>query len=274
MKQWRFAVSSAPEAPATAPILLQGTVEENLEKAAALGYNAIEVHTREDVPYDYGALRAACQRTGVRVAMVIPGRLNTEGMCSLTADEPYITAAAMEGMRRYIDMAHQLQADIVLGWIRGSVPKGGIREKYMDRLARNLRVLASYGAERDVKLHLEVINRYETNIFNTAAETVDFLRQYELQNCYVHLDTFHMGIEETDPLEAIRLCGSRLGYFHLADSTRLYPGTGRFDFQAILTALEQIGYEGYLSVECLPRPSGEEAARRAIAYMKGLCRNI
>lgn len=273
MKQWRYAVSSAPEAPATAPILLQGTVEENLEKAAALGYNAIEVHTREDVPYDYDALRAACARTGVRVAMVITGRLNTEGMCSLTADEPYVTAAAMEGMRRYIDMARQLQADIVLGWIRGSVPKGGIREKYMDRLARNLRVLASYGSERDVKLHLEVINRYETNIFNTAAETVDFLRQYELTNCYVHLDTFHMGIEETDPLEAIRLCGGRLGYFHLADSTRLYPGTGRFDFPAILDALEQIGYDGYLSVECLPRPSGEEAARRAIDYLKSLGRN-
>lgn len=271
MKQWRYAVSSAPEAPSSAPILLRGTVGENLEKAAAMGYNAIEVHTREDVPYDYAALRADYERIGARVAMVITGRLNTEGMCSLTADEPYITAAAMEGMRRYIDMAHGLDADIVIGWVKGTVPKGGIREKYMDRLAANLRILAAYGAEREVKLELEVINRYETNIFNTAAETVAFLEKYELDNCYVHLDTFHMGIEETDPIGAIRLCKGRLGYFHLADNSRLYPGTGQFDFKKYLDALEEVGYDGYLSVECLPQPSGEEAARRAIAYMKGLC---
>ena len=270
MREWRYAVSSARSAPATAPILLQGTIEENLEKAAAMGYNAIEVHTREDVAYDYDALRAAYERTGARVAMVITGRLNTEGMCSLTADEPYVTAAAMEGMRRYIDMARAMSADIVIGWVKGNVPKGGDREQYMDRLAKNLRALAAYGADAGVKLELEVINRYETNIFNTAAETVAFLEKYALDNCYVHLDTFHMGIEETDPVEAIRLCRGRLGYFHLADNTRLYPGSGQFDFKKQLDALEEIGYNGYLSVECLPRPSGEKAACRAIAYMKRL----
>lgn len=270
MREWKYALSSAPEAPDTAPILLRGSVEENLEKAAAMGYSAIEVHTREDVQYDYASLRRAYARTGAKVGMVITGRLNTEGMCSLIADEPYITVAAMDGMRRYIDMACELQADIVIGWIKGVVPKGGIREKYMDRLAKNLHSLSAYSMAHNVKLNLEVINRYETNIFNTAAETVAFLEKYALDHCYVHLDTFHMGIEETDPLEAIRVCKGRLGYFHLADNTRLYPGSGRFDFQEILRTLEEVGYNGYLSVECLPRPSGEEAARRAISYLKGL----
>lgn len=270
MKNWKYAVSSADAAPSTAPILLQGGVVENLEKAARLGYDAIEVHTREDVEFDYEAIRAAYERTGARVSMVITGRLNTEGMCSLCADEPYIVSAAMEGMRQYIDMAQKMEAGIVIGWVKGNVPKGGAREKYLDRLARNLRILGAYGEERGVPLNLEVINRYEVNIFTTAAETVQFLDKYQLKNCYAHLDTFHMGIDECDPVEAIRLCRGRLGYFHLADNSRRYPGSGQFDFSKQLKALEEIGYDGYLSVECLPYPNGEEAARKAIAYMKSL----
>ena len=270
MKHWKFAVSSADEAPATAPILLQGTVEENLQKAADLGYDAIEVHTREDVELDYEAIRAAYRRTGARVSMVITGRLNTEGMCSLVADEPYIVSAAMDGMKQYIDMAQQLEADIVIGWVKGNVPKGGRREKYLDRLARNLRILAAYGKERNVRLNLEVINRYEVNIFTTAAETVQFLEKYHLDNCYVHLDTFHMEIDECDPVDAIRLCKGKLGYFHLADSSRRYPGSGQFDFSRILDALVEIDYDGYLSVECLPYPNGEAAAEKAILFLKDL----
>lgn len=267
---WKYAVSSADAAPATAPILLHGSVEENLQKAAALGYDAIEVHTREDVPLHYDAIRAAYESSGARVSMVITGRLNTEGKCSLIADEPYITAAAMTGMKQYIDMAQKLEAGIVVGWVKGNVPAGGDRQKYMDRLARNLRILADYGAERGVPLNIEVINRYEVNVFTTAAETVRFLEDYQLENCYAHLDTFHMGIDECDPVEAIRLCKGKLGYFHLADNSRRYPGSGQFDFGKLLKALEEIGYDGYLSVECLPWPSGEEAARKAIAYMKSM----
>ena len=268
MKNWKYAVSSADEAPSTAPILLQGSIQDNLEAAARLGYDAIEVHTREDVELDYDAIQGAMERTGARVSMVITGRLNTEGCCSLVADEPYIVSATMTGMRQYIDMAQRLKAGIVIGWIKGNVPKGGKREKYMNRLAKNLRALGEYGLERGVPLNLEVINRYETNIFTTAEETMGFIEQYDLKNCYAHLDIFHMGIDEYDPIEAIHRCRGRLGYFHLADNSRRYPGSGQFDFSRILSALESIGYDGYLSVECLPWPDGETAAREALAYMK------
>lgn len=268
MRKWKLAVSSADEAPATAPILLQGSVQENLEKAAKLGYQAIEVHTREDEELDYEAISQVSKQTGAKVAMVITGRLNTEGMCSLIADEPYIVSATIDGMKQYIDMAQKLDADIVIGWVKGNVPKGGKREKYLDKLAKNLRILEIYAAERNVKLNLEVINRYEVNIFTTADEIMQFIEKYELTNCYAHLDTFHMGIDECDPVAAIRRCNGKLGYFHLADNSRRYPGSGQFDFKSILEALDEIDYDGYLSVECLPYPDGMEAAKRAIEYME------
>lgn len=270
MKEWKYALSSADDAPPSAPILLKGDVCENLAQAAALGYQAIELHTREDEECDFKAIREAEQKYGVKLAMVITGRLNTEGECNLIDDRPYIVDTAMARMKTYIDMAQAFKADIVIGWVKGNIPAGKKPDKYIKRLAGNLRILAAYAAERKVKLNAEVINRYEVNIFTTADETMDFIETYKIDNLFVHLDSFHMGIDECDPVAAIRRCKGKLGYFHLADNSRQYPGSGQFDFKQILNTLEEVGYDGYLSVECLPKPDGLTAAKKAIEYMKEL----
>ncbi len=270
MKKWKYAISSADVAPANSVLLLKGTIPENLKTASELGYDAIEVHTRPDVDFDYEAIAEAEKKYGTKVAMIITGRLNTEGECSLVDDRPYVVDAAMKGMKDYIDIAARMKADLVIGWVKGNVPAGGDRKKYINRLAKNLRVLAEYGGQKGVKLNLEVINRYEVNIFTTAQELMDFLEEYKIDNLYAHLDAFHMGIDECDPVEAIKTCKGKLGYFHLADNSRRYPGSGQFDFKKMLDALEDIGYDGYLSVECLDWPTDMEAARRALAYMKDI----
>lgn len=268
MKRWKYSISTADAAPATAPILLKGPICQNLIQAASLGYNAVEIHTRPEAQLDYDVIGDTMNKTNVRISTVITGRLNTEGGCSLIDDRPYVEEAAMKGMCQYIDMAHYLGTDIVLGWIKGKVPPGGTRSTYLNRLSRNLSRLSEYAGERDVRIYAEVINRYETNIFTTARETMEFIEETGIQNLYAHLDTFHMGIEETDPIAAIRRCKGKLGYFHLADNTRSYPGSGQFDFLGILKALEETGYDGYLSVECLPGSNNEATARQALLYMK------
>ncbi|NDL68376.1 sugar phosphate isomerase/epimerase family protein [Anaerotalea alkaliphila] len=268
MKEWKYAVSSADEAPDTAPILLKGSILDNLREAARLGYDAIEVHLRETEELDYDAINRTMEETGVRISMIVTGRLNTEGKCNLMDEVPYVAAAAVEGMKLYIDMASRLEAGIVIGWVKGNVPPGKNRDKYMARLARNLRILAEYAQERDVRLNLEVINRYEVNVFTTAQETMEFLDRNGIKNCYLHLDTFHMGIDETNPVETIRACKGRIGYMHFADNSRKYPGSGMIDFGRILEALDEVGYEGYLAVECLPWPDSETAAVRGLEHLK------
>lgn len=270
MKQWRYAVSSADEAPETSPILLQGTIKENLIKASKLGYDAIEIHTREDEDFNYEEIKAKMDKYDVRIAQIVTGRLNTEGKCSLMADEPYIVEVAVKRLKQYIDIASKLDTDIVIGWVKGNIPAGKNKAKYMSRLARHLKTLSDYGKEKKVKLNIEVINSYETNVFNTSKELVDFLEQYELDNCYVHLDTFHMSICESDSVEAILLSKGRLGYFHIADNQRWYPGSGELNFKPMYDALEEINYEGYISVECLPHGSGEDTAKKALEFLKTL----
>lgn len=267
---FKYALSSAEEAPLSAPILLTGSIKENLIAAGKLGYNAIEIHTRPDEKIDFGAVKDTMAEQNVQISAVITGRLNTEGLCSLIDDRPYVMHAAMLGMYQYIDMAEKLNTNIVLGWTKGNVPVGKNRDKYLKRLASNLDTLSSYAGERNVKIHAEVINRYEVNIFTTGKETMDFIQHWYLDNVYVHLDTFHMNIEETDMLETIRYCKDRLGYFHVADNTRSYPGTGQLPFPEIMQTLQEINYNGYVSVECLPGNNRYKTAHAAIEYLKSI----
>jgi sugar phosphate isomerase/epimerase len=274
MTEWTYALSSAAEAPASAPIVLTGDLCARLRAAAELGYAGIEVHLREDEPLDTGRVKDVAAEAGVRFSALVTGRLCTQGGVNLIDDRPYIVEAALKGMRAYIDRAAELKTDLIIGWVKGRVPDGAGRSVYVDRLATHLTALCADAAERGVKIFVEVINRYETNIFTSSAETLDFIVSRGIPNCFVHLDTFHMNIEETDPIKAIRSCGDRLGYFHVADNTRMYPGSGTLDFTDYFWALKDIAYQGFVSVECLPIPDGRTAAQKALAHLKKCERDV
>jgi len=88
-----------------------------------------------------------------------------------------------------------------------------------------------------VTINLEIVNRFESNLLNTAAQGLAFIRDAGSDNIYLHLDTFHMNIEEADPAQAILLTGDRLGYFHVGESHRGYLGSGTIDFPKTFDAL-------------------------------------
>lgn len=267
MAKWKYGISFAEKSPMTAPLPLAGDLYENMRMAAALGYDAVEMHTREIAEFDLARIREMSARGEGHICMLVTGRLYTEGKLSLLDASEDSVDACIQGMKRYIDLAAALQSGIVLGWVKGNVPPGGDRERYLELLGGRLKALNDYSREKGVPIVVEVINHYETNLFNRAEETLTFLDQNRLDNCYVHLDTYHMNIEELDPCQAIRMCGKKLGYFHVADNSRRYPGSGQLDFKKILGTLDEIGYQGYVSVECIPEPDRVTAAKRAIAHL-------
>jgi len=274
MNAWKYAVSAAPEAPKTAPILLTGEICECLQRAAALGYDAIEYHTRENVEFDFEKILRTMDESGCRISMIVTGRLFTQGNLSLTAEDPENRKKAVEGMLKYIDMAAKLGAGIVIGWAKGNIKAASSREAYFSRLTDSLKVIDETATQKGVQIVIEAINHYEVDVFLTAAEITAYLVENGFKSCYVHLDTFHMMIEEEDHETAIQTAGERLGYFHLADSTRWYPGSGCLDFKRLLQSLDRIGYRGYLSVECFPHENATETAQKALQYLKCIEGNI
>jgi D-psicose/D-tagatose/L-ribulose 3-epimerase len=104
--------------------------------------------------------------------------------------------------------------------------------------------VAEYGASRGVSLALEVVNRYETNVLNTGRQALAYLDAVGRDDVAVHLDSYHMNIEESDMVAPVLDCADRLGYVHIGESHRGYLGTGNVDFDGLFKALGWIGYSG------------------------------
>jgi sugar phosphate isomerase/epimerase len=142
------------------------------------------------------------------------------------------------------------------------------REVLLDALGR----LGEAAARQGVLLLLEPLNRYEDHMVNTLAQAAELARATGLASVQVGADTYHMNIEEADPLAALRADADRLGHVQLSDSNRLEPGAGHLDWPALLRCLEAIRYHGYLAFEC--RLSGDPARvlPRATAMLRSALR--
>ena len=104
-------------------------------------------------------------------------------------------------------------------------------------------------AVEGVRLSLEVVNRYETNLINTGRQALEYLKEVDRPDVSVHLDTYHMNIEESDLFQPILDAGDRLGYVHIGESHRGYLGTGSVDFGSAFRALDRINYDGPIVFE-------------------------
>lgn len=113
-----------------------------------------------------------------------------------------------------------------------------------------------------VSVFLEPLNRFEATFLTRVGQAAAIARRIDSPRVQVLGDTFHMNIEEENPAGALSGAGALLGYMHLAENTRLLPGTGAFRFHEVFGALRDIGYRGWLSLECFP-PAGRPLMRDA-----------
>ena len=251
---FKFGVSYAQQRPLTAPLPLCGDVCDAFRYAKDIGLDGIEIHGRE---YEFTdeqveRIKVCCRELGMKVAAVVGERRTW----------------VVDQVKRYIDVAASLKTDVVIGWVKGRFSSDNPQSLYYRLLTESMKELDAYAGVKCVRLVVEVINRYEVDCFITARETLDYIEGSGLEHTYLHLDTFHMNLEETAMYEAIRLAGPRLGYIHVADNTRLAPGTGCLDFKKIFETLKEIGYEGFITAECFPKPDGKAAAKAAAEYLK------
>jgi D-psicose/D-tagatose/L-ribulose 3-epimerase len=172
----------------------------------------------------------------------------------LTNDDPDVVASTQEYLRYCIDAEAALGGSVVAGPIYAPVGRTGLLEEHeraarLERLARNLKPVAEHAAERGVRLGLEPLNRFETNLINTAAQALEVIERLDLPACGIMLDTFHMNIEEKHPAAAIRAVGSHLVHFHACGTDRGTPGADHTDWTAISQALAAISYDGPVVIE-------------------------
>ena len=143
------------------------------------------------------------------------------------------------------------------------------RNHLVEVLRRSSRLAADYG----IKLLIEPQCRFEGyyGVNTTVDQTLRVVEETNADNVVLVFDTFHANIEEISTPKAIRRGRKLLGHVHAADNNRLAPGFGNIDFKSVVRELHEVGYDGYLGLECMPAgPDPDLLAERGIRYLRSL----
>jgi D-psicose/D-tagatose/L-ribulose 3-epimerase len=154
-------------------------------------------------------------------------------------------------------MGHKTIGGIIYGSWPGKLAPGADKRAAVDRSVASMREAVKVAEDRGVYFHVEVVNRFEQYMLNTAAEAVEYVERVGSDHCRILLDTFHLNIEEDSIHDAIVTAGARLGHFHIGENNRRAPGRGHLPWPEVFGSLKEIGYRGALSMEPFLIPGGE-----------------
>lgn len=220
-----------------------------LERIAAAGYERVEL-SGDPNGWSPAQLRTATDALGLTVSSISSLLGPDRDLCHADAS---VRRTGFDYISQLIEMAAVVGSPIV-----NVHPSAVNRTEVLTSVEQewewsvdSLRRL-SVEADGTCRLAVEPWNRYETHLVNTVAQAIELVQAIDHPAACVMADTFHMGIEESDPVGAIRRAGSHLGHVHFADNTRAAPGTGTIDFAPYIEALIDIDYRGTVTFELFP----------------------
>jgi D-psicose/D-tagatose/L-ribulose 3-epimerase len=254
-----------------------------LREVAALGFDGVEVSLlgmTDEKAADIGA-----QAKALRLAVTCSDGLSKAA--DITATDPDIRAAGVAHLRWAIRTVAAMGGQGLAGVIYAP---WGVFEPGRKTERRALAAGALGQVDDDLvryglRLGIEAINRFETDLVNTADEAVNLAEATGSDRIGVLLDTFHLNIEEKDITAAIARAGKRLFHFHVSDNDRGVPGSGHVPWDRVRSGLAQAGYDGWIVAEMFVRtgtpagndlniwrdiePDADRAAAQALAFMRG-----
>ena len=160
----------------------------------------------------------------------------------------------VEFMKRVIDQMVPLESNTLVGVVYSTVgradavPPREYRQQWK-AVVKNLKEVCRYASDHGRTIALEPVNRFETDFINTCEQGLQMIHDVGSPALKLHLDTFHMNIEEKDPAAAIRKAGGLLGHFHACGCDRGTPGNDHINWKSIAAALRAIDYRGDVVIE-------------------------
>ena len=214
------------------------------------GFETVEIPVEAPEHIDPAKVRAAAEKAGLAIGSICacmgPGRDLRGTDAEQKTGRDYVGAL--------IDQAVDLGCPRVIGPIYSVVGKADAVEPDQQKtewalVVENLKTLARQAEQRGIILCIEPLNRFETDFLNTCDQGLKLIRAVGSKAVKLHLDTFHMNIEEKDQAAAIRKAGRLLAHFHACGSDRGTPGGDHIDWKPIVKALKEINYQGDIVIE-------------------------
>ncbi|UXT50614.1 sugar phosphate isomerase/epimerase [Agrobacterium tumefaciens] len=230
-----------------------------IEKVAKLGFDIIEVaahHINEYSDAELAAIKQSAKDNGI----ILTAGIGPSKSKNLSSEDAAVRAAGKAFFERTLTNVAKLDIRTIGGALHSYWPIDYSQpvDKPGDyaRGVEGIYGIADFANDLGINLCIEVLNRFENHVLNTAAEGVAFVKDVGKNNVKVMLDTFHMNIEEDSFGEAIRTAGPLLGHFHTGESNRRVPGKGRMPWQEIGLALRDINYTGAVVMEPFVKTGG------------------
>jgi D-psicose/D-tagatose/L-ribulose 3-epimerase len=225
-------------------------VRELAPKVKAMGFDILEIACENPDLLDTQMIKSEFKANGL--SPVICGIFGPDrNICSF---DPKIRQNARQYITWLINAADYIGSPVICGPMYSAVGKEHLedsesREREWILAVTEIRDLANYAAEKGIKLALEPLNRFETDMINTVSQGLAFIKDIGRDNVGFHLDTFHMHLEEKSSPQAIRLAGDKIFHFHACENDRGVPGTGQVHWQEIAPALKSTNYQGPVVIE-------------------------
>jgi D-psicose/D-tagatose/L-ribulose 3-epimerase len=236
--------------------------------AARSGYDYVEIALLDPWKVDTAMTRDLLAEYGVRAH----ASLGLSPTTDVTSTDASIIAKGDELLRKATDVLHDLGGTELCGVLYCSLqkyPGPASRENRANSVAAMQR-LSDYAADKGINVNFEVVNRYETNIMNTGIEGLAFLDEVNRPNTFIHLDTYHMNIEEDGMEKSVIAAGDKLGFVHIGESHRGYLGSGNVDFDTFFAALKKINYQGPITFESFSSAVVDPALSNALCVWRNL----
>jgi D-psicose/D-tagatose/L-ribulose 3-epimerase len=254
-------------------LVFTGTFDEAgittaIEKTREAGFDLIEIPLMDPASFD----RKLAARLLAEHGLAATASLGLSESTDLTSPDATVVDAGERMLTECLEIVGAIGGTHLCGVIYSAM------KKYMDpptatgraSSAAVLNRLASRASDLGIRLSLEVVNRYETNLLNTGRQALAFLDEVDHDNVSVHLDTYHMNIEESDSFSPVLDVADRLGYVHIGESHRGYLGSGTVDFDSFFRALARVDYDGPIVFESF----SSAVVNQDLSRMLGIWRNL
>lgn len=247
-------------------LIWSGSFEPDLYPFAALkeaGVDGIEIPVFVPADLDAAAVRRTCEREGLAVHFC---SVNPDGMNPIS-DDAAVRDRTLEHWKTVIRTAADAGADQIAGPTYAPVGHLPGRRRNDDEWKRGVefhQALADDLAAAGATMAVEPLNRFETYFLNTAADAYRFVDEIGCDRVGILLDTFHQNIEDKDVPDAYRACGQHLMHVHTCENDRGTPGSGHVDWQGVMAAIKEVGYDRWLTIESFNSHIPELSAATAI----------
>ena len=245
---------------------------ELMDRAKAMGFDILEICIEDPDTIDVAAIRAKAAETGIGVT--ICGAFGPSR--NVSSEDAAVRGEGLDYLKRCIDFAEGLGSPSVCGPMYSAVGVTQLldkpaRQAQWDRAAGSLRLAAAYANERGIKLAIEPLNRFETDLVNTVDQGLRLVDDIAAPNVGLLIDTFHMNIEEKDIPAAISRAAGRIVEFHACSNDRGTPGEDHQPWPRIVEALKAADFNGPIVIEAFT-PEIREIAK-AVSIWRPLARS-